>query len=246
MHPEVTCPPDPGGQVTGGATLAAAGSEPAGWGRCVDRTPRRNGPGDYLLGLVDLTLVLLAFGYVLSGDRALLVVWVGLALVFLIVGLVVVRGRSLRGVLDDGRVGALDTLSWVSPVTASVVGVAAAVDVLIVQQPGGGPAFAVDTLVGALAIIVAWALLHLGCAHVYQTSYLRNGGGLDFPNEPTPDFGDFTYFAFVIGTTFATSDVTVTTRRMRWIVLGHSVAGFFYNAVVIAVAIEVIKGIGGV
>ncbi len=43
--------------------------------------------------------------------------------------------------------------------------------------------------------------------------------------QPTPDFGDFAYVAFVIGTTFATSDVTVTTRRLRWIVLAHSVTG---------------------
>lgn len=77
-----------------------------------------------------------------------------------------------------------------------------------------------------------------------QTSHERQGGP-DFPNEPTPDFGDFTYFAFVIGTTFAMSDVNVTTRRMRWVVLTHSVVGFFYNAVVIAVPIEVIKGVGG-
>lgn len=200
--------------------------------------------GDYLLGLVDLVLVVLAVGYVVVGGRTVLVAWVGLALAFLIVGMVVVRRRSLRRELDVGRSGALDTLSWVSPVAASAVGVVAAVDVLIIQAPAGGAASAGDTWVGALAIIVAWALLHVGCAHVYQTSYARHGG-VDFPNEPTPDFGDFTYFAFVIGTTFATSDVTVTTRRMRWVVLTHSVVGFFYNAVVIAVAIEVIKNVGG-
>jgi hypothetical protein len=141
--------------------------------------------GDYLLGLVDLILVLLSLGYVFSGARVLLVTWVGLALLFLVVGLVVVRRRSLRRELDDGRVGVLDTLSWIPPVTASAVGVAAAVDVLVIQQ-GGAASSAGDNVVGAAAIVVAWALLHLGCAHVHQASQLRHGGGLEFPSEPTP------------------------------------------------------------
>ncbi|HEY6594740.1 MAG TPA: DUF1345 domain-containing protein [Asanoa sp.] len=45
-----------------------------------------------------------------------------------------------------------------------------------------------------------------------------------------------------IGVSFATSDVEVRSRVLRWHVMVHSVLGFFYNAVVLAVAIGVVTG----
>ena len=44
------------------------------------------------------------------------------------------------------------------------------------------------------------------------------------------------------GCAFATSDVTVTARRLRWTVTVHSVLAFFYNAVVMAVAFKILTG----
>jgi uncharacterized membrane protein len=41
---------------------------------------------------------------------------------------------------------------------------------------------------------------------------------------------------------FASSDVEVHGRALRWHVLVHSVISFFYNAVVLAVAVSVITG----
>ena len=51
---------------------------------------------------------------------------------------------------------------------------------------------------------------------------------------------DFAYFSFTIGTSFATSDVKVTSRTGREVVLGHTVLSFAYNTVLIAVVINVI------
>ena len=47
------------------------------------------------------------------------------------------------------------------------------------------------------------------------------------------------YFAITIGTTFATSDVNVVSRRLRWTVATDSVLAFFHNAIVMAIAFQI-------
>ena len=47
-------------------------------------------------------------------------------------------------------------------------------------------------------------------------------------------------FAITIGTTFATSDVNVVSRRLRWTVATDSVLAFFYNAIVMAIAFKIL------
>ena len=43
------------------------------------------------------------------------------------------------------------------------------------------------------------------------------------------------------GVTFATSDVEVVSRRMRWHVLVHSILSFAYNTAVIAIVVNVVS-----
>lgn len=63
-------------------------------------------------------------------------------------------------------------------------------------------------------------------------------GGLDFPGTPAPGPWDFLYFSFVIGMTAQVSDVAVRTTAMRRAALGHGVVAFFYNAVILALAVN--------
>jgi uncharacterized membrane protein len=72
-----------------------------------------------------------------------------------------------------------------------------------------------------------------------------NAGGLDFPGEAKPDFVDFAYFSFVLGMTFQVSDVSISSKKIRRMVLWHSLISFGYNAVIIALTINVIAGLGG-
>ena len=100
-------------------------------------------------------------------------------------------------------------------------------------------------MLAAIGIILSWHLLHTGFAQVYETLQHRDPEhpALEFPRTTHPGLADFLYFAFTIGTSFATSDATVATVRMRWLVLTHSIVSFFYNALVVAVAIQVIQQI---
>ena len=99
------------------------------------------------------------------------------------------------------------------------------------------------TLVGA-TVLSAWAFLQVMFALHYAGVYFvrRKGGyaaGLVFPDCPQPGWMEFFYQAFVIGCTFASSDVNVTTMRMRRIVVLQGVACFFFNAIILALTINV-------
>ena len=95
--------------------------------------------------------------------------------------------------------------------------------------------------VGVLAMIMSWMLLQAGYARRYAAMD-RRGPGLVFPDTARPSAVDFVYFAVTIGTAFSVSDVQVTTARMRWHVLVHSVISFFYNAAVVGYALSLFAG----
>lgn len=106
-------------------------------------------------------------------------------------------------------------------------------------------------VVAGLAVLASWTLTHtmfaLHYAHLYYgDNPLRKGeqdrGGLAFPEEPAPDFWDFLYFSFVVGMTCQVSDVQVTSRHMRRMTLGHGVLAFFFNAIILALAVNFIAG----
>jgi uncharacterized membrane protein len=115
----------------------------------------------------------------------------------------------------------------------------------------------IKTLTGALkiehvllvlaSVMSAWTFLQVMFALHYAGVYFgRNHGkmrgGLQFPGTEAPNWIEFVYEAFVIGCTFATSDVNVTTPRMRRIVVIQGVVSFFFNTIVLALAINIAAG----
>ena len=81
-------------------------------------------------------------------------------------------------------------------------------------------------------------------AHDYYASEIRGQpGGLDFPGGHAPDYGDFLYFASVIGTSGQTADVSFTNRTMRRTGLVHCVLAFFFNTTLIALTINIASGL---
>lgn len=112
-----------------------------------------------------------------------------------------------------------------------------------------------DPAVIALVIatlVLAWlfsnVIYAIHYAHLYYGDANGKPGddkGLDFPQCDEPDYWDFMYFSFTLGMTFQTSDVEMTSRRVRRIALGHTMAAFVFNLGVLAFTINVIGGGGG-
>jgi uncharacterized membrane protein len=97
-------------------------------------------------------------------------------------------------------------------------------------------------------LLTSWAFTQLMFAqHYAHDFYLAqsrgNPGGLDFPGEEAPDYGDFLYFACVIGTSAQTADVSLTSRIMRRTGLLHCVLAFIFNATLLALTINIASGL---
>jgi uncharacterized membrane protein len=85
-------------------------------------------------------------------------------------------------------------------------------------------------------------------AHVYYKACdprdsAKHMGGLQFPNEERPDYLDFMYFAFTISMASQTSDVVVTARPLRRLVLLHAIVSFFFYSVILATTVNTVASL---
>lgn len=103
----------------------------------------------------------------------------------------------------------------------------------------GAPVPVVLAVCGA-AVLTCWLVLHLGFGLGYLRMYAERGG-LTFPGDEEPEVIDFLYFSAAVGTTFGTTDVEVTQRRVRRLVLAHGILAFMFNTLVLAVAITLLS-----
>jgi uncharacterized membrane protein len=120
---------------------------------------------------------------------------------------------------------------------------------VVVQRPH----FFIHLLMSLVAVICSWSLVHtvfgLRYAHTFYgdpdgpTGPKPHAGGLIFPGDREPDYMDFAYFAFVIGMCFQVSDVQVTSRDFRKLVLVHAMLSFGFNTVILALTINTVSAL---
>jgi len=110
-----------------------------------------------------------------------------------------------------------------------------------------GDPIGIVQLVATLLLIWFFAnsVYALHYAHDYYSGHPDHGQdcrGLTFPGTDEPGYADFAYFAFTLGMTFQTSDVEISTTRIRGVALLHSFAAFVFNIGVIAFTINALGG----
>ena len=105
-----------------------------------------------------------------------------------------------------------------------------------------GIALIVATL--ALAWLFSNTIYALHYAHLFYTGNDegKDSGGITVPGSDEPDYWDFVYFSFTLGMTFQTSDVEITARNIRRVVIGQCLAAFVFNIGVLAFTINVLGG----
>ncbi len=117
----------------------------------------------------------------------------------------------------------------------------------VVQRPH----FFLHLLMSLVAVVSSWMLVHtvfgLRYAHTFYgdpdgpAGPQPHAGGLEFPGGRLPDYMDFAYFSFVIGMTFQVSDVQITSREFRKLVLLHGMLSFGFNTVILALTINTVS-----
>ena len=107
-----------------------------------------------------------------------------------------------------------------------------------------------DIALTIVTLLTAWffgnSVYALHYSHLFYTA--DDGGkdmaGIDFPGTKLPQFSDFVYFAFTVGSTLAVSDTAITSPHIRKVVTAHSIAGFIYNVGVFALTVNLLAGKG--
>jgi uncharacterized membrane protein len=99
-------------------------------------------------------------------------------------------------------------------------------------------------------LLLSWLMTHTTFAFRYAHEYYaRDGGGpgidggLEFPDEPRPDYLDFVYFSLVLGMTFQVSDVQITSRKFRRVAAAHGLLSFLFNTIILAVTVNLAAGL---
>ena len=215
---------------------------------------------------MEALLVLLGLGSIVGGDTWLafysMVAWTLLALAYVVVTVWAAWRRRLIPDEDTTQDPALPLKDWLvfllglTPVMAAFMGSLGGLIGLLpdnladrlpeILETGQEEMLSairtVFNVVTVLMAILGWSLLHLSYARHYERLDHLHGPAFSFPNAKDPELTDYVYFAMTIGTTFPTSDVTITARRLRWTATVHSVLAFFYNAIVMAIAFKLITG----
>lgn len=103
-------------------------------------------------------------------------------------------------------------------------------------------------LLALTTVAGSWLLLPVEFGIAYASRYHsggKAGHGLEFPgdDEGPPDYGDFLYFSITVAATSQTSDVCVSSRAMRRLVLVQALLAFVFNTGVLALSINILAGL---
>jgi uncharacterized membrane protein len=144
---------------------------------------------------------------------------------------------------DDSRPAA--QLLVLTACVVSLVGVG--FDLPKASETGTGSGDIALVSAAVATVVLSWATVHTVYALRYAHEYYADQpvGGIDFKSGPDfePDYRDFAYVAFGIGMTFQVADTDITDRAIRHTVLLHSMLGYLFGAVILAVLINVVAAI---
>jgi uncharacterized membrane protein len=149
--------------------------------------------------------------------------------------------RRRAAIEDEGAFGVL-----VLTVAAAIASLGAIFAELAVLDRAN-PSYALYVALAIVTVVLSWTFVHTIYALHYAHDFYGEGerkAGLKFPgNDNHPDYWDFIYFAFVIGMTFQVSDVAVTHKSIRRMVVAHGVLSFFFTTAIVALTVNIAAGI---
>lgn len=216
------------------------------------------------------TLVALAVGAVITllfalspafWDSALLAGWDAGVLAWLILTFAAIRGADAQQTLEQEQALEPETVRVLIVVAITALAGLLGAVALSARNAGRDPmAQHLHLAGGAIAVFVAWLLVHtefgLYYARLYYDEIETNGSvpgasaapvafrkGLEFPDRELVDFWDFMYFSFTIAMCYQTSDVTVSAWWMRRVTLMHSILSFAFVLVILGFAVNAIGSI---
>jgi uncharacterized membrane protein len=117
-----------------------------------------------------------------------------------------------------------------------------------IAKVSGQPRSGLGVTLAMATILVSWAFVHtIFALHYAHEYYGERGdhamGGLTFPGRQSPDYWDFLYFSLVIAMTSQVSDVVITSKVIRRLVMLHGALAFFFNVAVFALTVNIVSNL---
>jgi uncharacterized membrane protein len=140
-----------------------------------------------------------------------------------------------------------DPTRWVADVVILSASVASLGGVAYVVAAGShtGARAVEAAVVGILTVVASWFAVHtLFTVHYARLYYSDEPGGINFHDPEQPRFRDFAYVAFTVGMTYQVSDTEIGLTSIRATVLRHALLSYLLGAVILAVTINLIAGLG--
>jgi uncharacterized membrane protein len=140
-----------------------------------------------------------------------------------------------------------DPTRWVADaviVSASIASLGGVGYVVVAGSHSGNGAVEA-AVVGVLTVGASWFAVHtLYTVHYARLYYSDEPGGINFHDPEMPCFRDFAYLAYTVGMTYQVSDTEIGLTSISATVLRHALLSYLLGAVVLAVTINLIAGLG--
>jgi uncharacterized membrane protein len=190
---------------------------------------------------------------VLSTTGVVLLTWSSFALCVIIMDWVLIltchpkEVRKVAQLEDSSR-----TLIFIFVVGASLVSLVSILFLLKSDKNLSAADVTGHVVLSMVSVVVSWWLVHtifsMRYAHMFYSTNPDDAGkkalgGLEYPGNEEPDYLDFVYFSFVLGTTFQVSDVEISSRRIRRLALVHGLIAFAFNTAILALSINIVSGL---
>lgn len=161
---------------------------------------------------------------------------------FVLTGLLVLYGLDAH---ETRRHATREDLSHLlDDVLVLVVAIGTVLGIVVLALLGRSRTGEVAAAVALFGVFSGWGMLHSTYAVRYARAYYTDdAGGIDFNNDEDPRFSDFYYFSFNLGMTFQVSDTSVSSARLRRLVLGHCLLSYLFSTVILAATINLVAGI---
>jgi uncharacterized membrane protein len=152
------------------------------------------------------------------------------------------RIRYRAALQDEGQMVILGLT-----IVTALISLAGIVAEMAAAKTLNGPREWQHVALAGLTVLLSWTFTHTMFAIHYAHEYYAGPDddlveGLEFPGNEPPDYWDFVYYSFVIGTACATADVNVTSKNMRRITALHCVVAFFFNTTILALTVNIGAG----
>ena len=149
------------------------------------------------------------------------------------------RMRRRAQLQDEGQ-----TVILVLVVVSAIASLAAIGGELAVVKDMHGIEKVAHIALAGLTVVSSWAFIQIMFALHYAHDYYAAAchgkkAGIQFPDDESPDYGDFFYFSAVIGTSGQTADVSFVSKPMRRIGSVHCLLAYLFNTTVLSLLINI-------